>query len=137
MVKKRRRPAARYRSKPRRDLEGYASQFELDTANDLARRGVDYRYEGNPLPFEIPCLYVWDFQLPNGVIVETKGYFDADDRRKMREVKRAHPTLDIRLLFMKASNKIGRGARSMTYGEWATRNGFCWAEGTVPDTWLL
>jgi hypothetical protein len=122
--------------RPGRTRSGHRSAFEDAVAADLAARGVDYRYEEEQLLFEMPCSYTYDFKLPNGVIIEAKGYFDADDRRKMREVKRAHPHRDIRLLFMRAATRISKAPRAMTYGEWATRNGFCWAEGRVPDTWL-
>jgi hypothetical protein len=132
---KRGRPA-RGRSKPRSQLDGYASEFERKVAADLTERGVSFDYEEEQLLYEIPCAYTTDFTLPNGVIVEAKGYMDADERRKLRELKRAHPDRDIRLLFQRASNRISRAVRSLTYGQWATRAGYLWAEGRIPDTWL-
>ena len=57
-------------------------------------------------------------------------------RQKMLEVQRAHPELDVRLLFQRTTNKIGRGSKT-TYGHWATAHGFTWAEGSaIPDEWL-
>lgn len=113
----------------------YRSQFEADVAADLDARGVEYEYEDEEMFYEIPRIYVPDFTLANGIRVEVKGWFPAEDRRKMLEVKRANPGADIRLVFQNAKNKVGRGERSMTYGQWATRYGFKWAEKRVPYDW--
>jgi len=88
-----------------------------------------------PLTYVLTSVYTPDFVLPNGVIVETKGLFDSDDRRKMLAVKAQHPGLDIRLCFQKADVKLSRAHRSITYAQWATRHGFAWCEGNIPTTW--
>ena len=114
----------------------YRSKFEATVALSLNKRGLTFAYEGRALPYKIEAIYTPDFILPNGVIVETKGLFDSDDRRKMVAVKEQHPRLDIRLCFMKADVKLSRAPKSLTYWQWAERHGFLWCEGHIPTTWF-
>jgi hypothetical protein len=114
----------------------FRSKFEAAVAASLNKRGLPFDYEGQALPYQIEAVYTPDFILPNGVIVETKGLFDSDDRRKMVAVKEHHPHLDIRLCFMKADVKLSRAPRSLTYWQWAERHGFLWCEGHIPTTWF-
>lgn len=114
----------------------YRSKYEAAVAASLEKRGLAYQYEPVSLAYKIEAVYTPDFILPNGVIVETKGLFDSDDRRKMVAVKEQHPHLDIRLCFMKADVKLSRAPRSITYWQWAERHGFLWAEGHIPTTWF-
>ncbi len=59
----------------------------------------------------------------------------------MRAVKEAHPELDIRFLFMKASSRL-QGAQKrkdgtyMTCAEYADKYGFEYAEGVIPEGWF-
>ena len=114
----------------------FRSKFEAAVAASLIKRGLPFNYEGQALPYKIEAIYTPDFILPNGVIVETKGLFDSDDRRKMVAVKEQNPHLDIRLCFMKADVKLSRAPRSLTYWQWAERHGFLWCEGHIPTTWF-
>lgn len=113
----------------------FRSKFEAGVAASLVKRGLAFDYESRALPYTIESIYTPDFVLPNGVIVETKGIFDADDRRKMVAVKAAHPHLDIRLCFQKADVRLSRAPKSLTYWQWAERHGFIWCEGHIPTTW--
>ena len=113
----------------------YRSKFEAGIAASLDKRSVSFSYESLVLDYTWEGRYKPDFILPNGVIVETKGFFSPTDRRKMLCVKEQHPHLDIRLCFQNAKDKISRAKRSITYGQWATRNGFKWSNGTIPDDW--
>jgi hypothetical protein len=69
------------------------------------------------------------------VRIEAKGVLDQETRTKMVAVKKAHPELDIRFVFMDASKKLRKGSKT-NYGEWATRNGFRWADREIPEDWL-
>lgn len=131
----------------------YRSAFEASVAADLAERGVPFQYEATQLCYEVPRVYVVDFDVPGGSIpkgervvstvsahtvhVEVKGYFPREDRQKLLEAKRANPDRDIRIVFQNPRNKLTKAKRSMTYGQWADRHGFKWAKGSVPDEWLL
>jgi hypothetical protein len=41
--------------------------------------------------------YTPDFELDNGIFIETKGIFDNEDRRKHLAIKEQHPELDYAL----------------------------------------
>lgn len=113
----------------------YKSGFERTIAANLAMRGVEFSYEELRLPYTLQGEYRPDFVIKSsGIIVEAKGFLDRDSKRKMIAVKQQHPELDIRFLFQQADKKM-QGSKK-THGEWATRNGFKYAEGEIPDDWL-
>ena len=79
--------------------------------------------------------YTPDFLLPNGIIVETKGRFTAEDRKKHLEIQKQHPTLDIRFVFTNSRSKIRKGSKT-SYADWCTKYGFLYADKDVPQDWL-
>ena len=96
---------------------------------------MGWGYETMKIPYSINHVYNPDFILDNGIIIEAKGRFRPGDVAKMRAVKAQHPHLDIRFVFMAAHNKIP-GQKS-TYAQWAERHGFPWADGVIPEEWLV
>lgn len=86
------------------------------------------------VPYVIKGSYLPDFILPNGIIVEAKGYLDAAACRKMVAVKASNPHLDIRFVFQNANGKRNKRSK-LKYWEWAEKHGFQWAEGTIPLEW--
>ena len=116
---------------------GYRSQFEVKIAEMLA--GIEAPYEQHSIPYSLTttCRYIPDWILPEQCIVlEAKGRFDDDDRRKMLLVKDQHPWLDIRILFQHGSTKLYKGCKT-TYMQWAEKNAFPAATGcVVPTEWL-
>ena len=115
----------------------FRSNFELNMARSLARKSVPYEYESTRLTYvPKPRTYTPDFYLPDQkIFIEAKGYFDKGDRVKMQLVKEQYPDHDIRIVFLNSKNKIYRGSKT-TYGMWADKHGFEWAEGAVPEEWL-
>ena len=114
----------------------YRSKFEAGIAATLNKNKVAFSYESLDLKYILSCSYCPDFILGNGIIIETKGYLSKEDRRKMLAVKEANPSLDIRFCFQNAKTKLSRGKkRSLSYGQWATRNGFLWCHKTIPADW--
>ena len=114
----------------------YRSKFEAGIAATLLKKKVAFSYESLELEYTLSCCYKPDFILNNGVIVETKGFLSKEDRRKMVAVKAANPSLDIRFCFQNAKTKLSRGKkRSLSYGQWATKNGFLWCDKTIPSDW--
>lgn len=79
--------------------------------------------------------YTPDFLLSNGIYIEAKGKLDQDTRSKMLAVKKAHPELDIRMVYMRGENKLSKGSK-MTYMDWSRKNGFICADGEIPLDWL-
>lgn len=113
----------------------YKSGFERTLAASLNGRGVKFKYESTQVPYVLERTYNPDFEIvDHGFFIEAKGLLDRDSKAKMVAVKKQHPELDIRFVFMQADKKIP-GTRQ-THGEWATKNGFIWAEGSIPDEWL-
>lgn len=116
---------------------GYRSGFELKIAQTLVKNNVNFTYEKTRIPF-VPKVrtYTPDFYLvDSNIYIEAKGNLTKDDRVKMVLVKQQNPEYDIRIVFMNARNKIYKGSKT-TYGDWADRHGFIWAEGSIPKEWL-
>ena len=119
---------------------GYRSGLEEAVGSQLKSLGIDGQYEdrSNVIKYTKPATehrYTPDFRLPNGIIIETKGRFLASDRAKHLLIKRQHPKLDIRFVFSRAKAPITSGSKT-TVAEWATKNGFKWAEKSIPLTWI-
>tara|TARA_R110002096_G_scaffold235238_2_gene425438 strand:+ start:1470 stop:1865 length:396 start_codon:yes stop_codon:yes gene_type:complete len=116
---------------------GYRSGFEGDTAKYLKEKGVKFTYEEERIQWldSKTRHYTPDFILENGIVIETKGRFVANDRRKHVEIKKQHPDLDLRFVFQNSRAKLYKGAKS-TYGDWCKRHGFLYADKVIPDDWL-
>lgn len=114
----------------------FRSRFESNIARSLIDRGIPFEYEKQRVVYiPKPRTYTPDFYFPEtDVYVETKGHLDKGDRVKMLLVKEQNPELDIRFVFFRAANKIYKGSKT-TYGDWATKHGFQWAEGSIPEEW--
>lgn len=122
---------------PRRKAVSWRSGLEQRNQEDLTKRGVPFRYEEVKLSFIKPATdhkYTPDFILPNGIIVETKGLFDVDDRKKHVLIKAQYPELDIRFVFSRSKSLLRKGAKS-SYADWCLKNGFQFADKLIPQAW--
>lgn len=131
-----------FRRKPRGTSKSTSARFKSSLEELIALRlesqGVPVLYETEAISYEVPAVkhkYTPDFLLPNGIRIEAKGYFTAEDRRKMLQVKASNPFLDIRFIFGRATNKLNKLSPT-TYAKWADDHGFPWAEKVIPDAWL-
>lgn len=116
---------------------GFRSMFEVKVAAEMEAAGIPFSYETLKLKYTLePKTYTPDMVLENGIIIEAKGYFPAEDRQKMRAVKASNPDADIRFVFQKAGRTISKAATSSTYAKWAEKNGFPWSEGSIPEQWF-
>ena len=113
----------------------YRSGFEAKLAHQLQRGGVSFQYETLKLEYTKTETYTPDFILPNGIIIEAKGEWTVEDRTKHLLVREQHPHLDIRLVFMNASNKIRKGSDT-TYAKWCEKKNILYANKTIPKSWL-
>ena len=116
---------------------GYRSGLEIKVKDHLKEKKVKFKYEAIKIEWEdlMYRTYTPDFILPNGIIVEVKGRFTSDDRRKHIAVKKQHPDLDIRFVFENSRRKLRKGAKS-TYGEWCDKYGFRCYDRIIPEDWL-
>ena len=112
----------------------YRSGWENQVAQMLESQGIDFEYESIEFEYEVPHVYVPDFILPNGIIIEAKGRFTQYDRRKMLIVIEEYPEYDIRMLFQ-ADKRISKKSRTK-YSEWCQRYGIKYAIGEIPREWL-
>ena len=115
----------------------YRSGLEKQTALVLSDCQKQVRYELLKIEWEDLRYrtYTPDFQLDNGIFIETKGIFDSEDRRKHIEVRRQHPELDIRFVFSNAKAKLYKGAKSR-YCDWCEKNDFLYSHRLIPQEWL-
>lgn len=116
---------------------GFRSGLEDKVSASLKRRKCKSQYECIKIEWEDLAYrtYTPDFLLPNGIIIETKGRFTVEDRRKHIEIKRQHPDLDIRFVFTSSRGKLRKGAKT-SYADWCDKHGFQYADKDVPNEWL-
>ena len=115
----------------------FRSKLEERVAILLEELGVTYEYESTRVPYTIQHHYCPDFVLPNYTYLETKGYWDAADRRKILAVKKDNPDIDIRMIFQAPFNTISKRSKT-TYAQWCERHGIPWcAFHTIPLDWLI
>lgn len=117
---------------------GFRSGLEEKVADQLKKSGVEFEYETTKIKYVVPQkthTYTPDFVFPNGLIVETKGYWDAADRKKHLLIKQQHPDLDIRFVFTNSNNKIRKGYKT-SYADFCNKNGFLYADKEIPKEWL-
>jgi len=116
---------------------GYRSGLEDRISEQLKAKSVLFKYEEFKIKYEVNEVrtYTPDFELPNGIIIESKGRFVAADRKKHLLVKKQHPELDIRFVFSNSKNKINKGSKT-TYGDWCDKHGFQYADKLIPEEWI-
>ena len=123
-------------TKPKTKTSRYRSQLEKKVADLLFNLDVKYDYETVKLAYTIPHNYYPDFILPNGVILECKGYWDAADRRKIKSVKEQNPDIDLRMVFQSPFNTISKKSKT-TYAKWCEKHDIPWSSfQNIPLDWL-
>lgn len=116
----------------------YRSGLEEKLAAQLESKGVPSVFEQYEVKYVKPeslHTYTPDFVLPNGVIIEGKGIFDSDDRKKHELIRKQHPGLDIRFVFTNANAKLYKGSPT-SYAAWCLKNGFLYATKVIPLEWM-
>ena len=115
----------------------FRSGLEEKVAGLLEGLGVSYEYESTKVPYTIQHHYYPDFILPNNIYLETKGYWDSKDRRKVLAVKRDNPDLDLRMVFQAPYNTISKKSKT-TYAQWCDNLDIPWTSFTnIPLDWLI
>lgn len=128
--------ATRY---PKR-VGGFRSGLEVELAAQIAAAGHEVRYEDKAC--EIPYVepekvrrYKPDFVLDNGIVVEGKGRFDAEDRTKHLRIRDQFPEIDIRFVFTRSAARISKTS-STTLADWCNKHGFQFADRRIPMEWF-
>lgn len=130
----------------------YESKFEATIAEYLDRNSCRFQYETLHLDYwiEIPrgycskCtatrprinrVYTPDFILDNGVILEAKGRFTAEERKKHAALKEQHPELDIRMVFL-YDNYMNKSKKTR-YSQWCKQKNIQYTVGSeIPKEWM-
>jgi hypothetical protein len=118
---------------------GFRSGLEDQLNEQLSEHGIDGEYEKHKIKYVKPSTnhtYTPDFRLPNGIYIETKGRFVAEDRKKHLLIKDQHPTLDIRFIFQNSNAKLRKGSKT-TYADWCIKYGYKYADKKIPAEWYL
>jgi len=115
----------------------FRSGLEERVADLLVELGISYEYETTKIDYTIEHVYTPDFILPNGVVLETKGFWEPEDRRKIKAVKAQNPDLDLRMVFQAPFNKISKKSKT-TYAKWCDRHDIPWTSfHNIPIEWLI
>lgn len=117
---------------------GFRSGLEKQIADQIERAGQTVRFEKMVIKYTVPervSKYTPDFELDNGIIIESKGRFLTKDRQKHLLVKEQHPDIDIRFVFSRSKTTISKTSKT-TYAMWCEKHGFKFADKYIPDEWL-
>jgi|TARA_R100000458_G_scaffold674_1_gene548 hypothetical protein len=115
----------------------FRSKLESDIASLLEHLGVSYEYESEKLGYTIEHTYTPDFVLPNYTYIEAKGYWSPSDRRKILNVKKDNPGIDLRMVFQSPYNTISKKSKT-TYAKWCERHSIPWTSWqNIPLDWLI
>lgn len=117
---------------------GWRSGLEESLGAQLRALGVSFGYESFSIPFkqpEKPRRYTPDLDLPNGIVIESKGRFETKDRQKHLLVQAQYPDLDVRFVFSNPNTRISKKSKT-TYAMWCETNGFRYAKALVPPAWV-
>ena len=125
----------------------FRSRLEERTADQLIELDLAWAYEGETIPYSIPesnHMYHPDFVIDTSkgnLYIECKGKhrwggLDKKTRDKMIYVRDQNSDLDIRFVFDKAGNRIGKSKKSKTWEKWCEENDFLYAIANIPLDWL-
>ena len=120
------------------------SQFEYDTwkvLKNLLPPKSSLDYESESLAYTVQHNYTPDFVIEkkdgSKIYIETKGLgrgFDYPARRKMEEIRKQYPDIDIRIIF--TSDRPFRKGGKMRPSDWAVKNGYKFCIQEVPKDWF-
>ena len=115
----------------------YRSNLEKNIGNLLEGLGVSFQYESEKLSYTIDHNYTPDFVLPNYTYIEAKGYWSPSDRRKILNVLKANPEIDLRMVFQSPYNTISKRSKT-TYAKWCEKHDIPWSSyQNIPIEWLV
>ena len=118
------------------------STLESRIWKDLTVRQVPFPYEAVTVGYRVERKYTPDFVLTSSdgcktILIEVKGFWDAEDRMKMRRVREQNPHLDIRMVFQNQHKRISKTSKT-TYGDYCEKYGIPLSDldGEVPEEWV-
>lgn len=130
---------AGYGAKGIRKVGAYRSGLEATNMKLLEDHGIKAQYEMWSIHYIIPAsnhFYTPDIILPNGIIIETKGLWETDDRKKHMLLREQYPEFDIRFVFSSSRTKLYKGSPT-SYADWCNKQGILFADKIIPKAWVL
>jgi len=118
--------------------KGHKSGLETRINEQLSAQGIDGEYEQHDIKYIIPQTnhtYKPDFRLPNGIFIESKGWFLPEDRKKHLLIKEQNPDIDLRFVLQSPNGKIYKGSKT-TYSQWCDKHKIKWAAKVIPQEWI-
>lgn len=117
--------------------QGFRSGLEEKIAAQLRLAGINPCYETRKLPYRVEenHTYTPDFPVTKHLIIETKGRFQTADRMKMLKIKAQYPDIEFRFVFTNSKARISKASLT-TYASWCNKNGFKYADKTIPVEWI-
>lgn len=107
----------------------YRSKFESNVAKLFRKERIKFEYEVDTIPYKVEEVrnYIPDFRIANGWIVEAKGRFTAQDRKKHLLLKKQYPDMKLIILFMNSRVRLSKTSKT-TYADWCTKNDIKYAD---------
>lgn len=127
-----------YAASKRAIQAGYRSGLEQRVQDQLKEAGCNAEYEPFKIPYVVPTSnhnYTPDFVLENGIVIETKGRWDLDSRKKHKLLKEQYPDLDLRMVFSNSNGKIRKGSKTR-YCDECVKLGLPYADKLIPEAWM-
>ena len=118
----------------------FRSKSEEKIYNYLLNKKIPHEYEKCKIEYQWleDKKYIPDFILKeNGIILEVKGRFVREDRKKHLFIRKQKPELDIRFIFDNPKAKLYKGGK-MTNASWCDKYKFkyCSLREGIPEAWF-
>jgi len=122
-----------------RDKQRYRSMLEVLISKTLGDKVISY--EVDKFTYTVPSTkhtYTPDFKISDTEYIESKGLWDAADRKKMKLVKEQYPHITFYMLFQNAHKKLSKTSKT-TYAMWCEKNGIPYGHFPkgIPKEWLV
>ncbi len=115
---------------------GFKSEMEDRVIGPWLASGALYEPYNFRFPIKIVSRYTPDVVLPNGIVIEVKGWWTGASRKKLEAFKRSYPDLELRMVLATPRAYITTDHKT-TQAEWCNKRGIPWAEKEIPASWLL
>ena len=83
----------------------HLSSLEVKFTQEAEKRSLLFEFEAETFTYIVVYKYRPDFKIGKNTFIETKGYFDKSDRRKIKAFTEQHPKTKLYMLFGNSKNK--------------------------------
>ena len=118
---------------------GWRSGLEKQFMELLNKAKVPFKYEQETFKYTVPekvHKYTPDFILPGGTVIETKGQWGLEDRKKISWFVKQHPEILFRMVFSNPHQRINKKSKTR-YADICNKLKIPWCSIKDMDTCLL